>query len=412
MKRLFLLAIAAIAAMCASLRASAQNTTTYQLLPDSSNFVTASLVVISPGDNIYSNLGHCSIHLLCPVHNLDYYYSFGTYTATQADILSFFAGSLKAQYLAIEAKQFLAEYIGEGREVKEVELNLTLHEQQRLWQLMDEELANTNKYKFNYLNTNCTSMSLKAIEWCLINEQLKFGQWPEPMTLVNGECASYHTRHLPWLTFINNSLMGVAADDFYDQEERMSPEMIIPILESAQIVPNDGSKPRPVFKGKPVTTYPLKKHIEPSPLTPMVVFGSLLALVVIITLLEWLLKWDKVARVTDCTLLVAQTIIGILLLYMSTVTCLFGLHWNWYLIVFNPIPLILWAVLRKKPWFYKVYGVYFVILMAFVAMTPLSAQFDIEHQLITLALAVRCESKYMWFKKHKNEKKQINIHIY
>lgn len=390
--------------MCASLRASAQNTTSYQLLPDSSNFVTASLIVVSPGDNIYSNLGHCAIHLKCPVHNLDFYYSFGTFAATRADIFSFFAGNLKAQYLAIDAKKFMAEYVNEGREVKEVELNLTLHEQQRLWQLLDEELANTDKYKFNYLKTNCTSMSLKAIEWSLIDEQLEFGQLPEPLTWINGDCANHHTRNLPWLTFIDNTLMGIAAYDYYDTEERLCPEIIISVLENARIVPNDGSKSRPVFKGKPVTILPLKKHITRSPITPKVVFGSLLALVVIITLLEWLLKWRKVAMITDCTLLVAQTIIGCLLLYMSTVTCLFGLHWNWYLIVYNPIPLILWVVLRKKPWFYKVYDIYFVILMAFVACTPLNAQLDIEHQLITLALAVRCESKYMWFKKQKNEK--------
>lgn len=401
LKKLVHILIAAIAVLCLSVNASAKADSTYVLLPDSSNFVKASLVVVSPGNNIYSSLGHCAIHLECPVHDLDYYFSFGTYTADDYTVLQFFAGTLKAQYLSFKPELFLLDYINEEREVKEVELNLNLHEQQRLWQLLDEELANTDKYKFNYLNTNCTSMSLRAIEWSLINEQLEFGKWPEPMTWNNGECASYHTRHQPWLTFINNSLMGVAADDFYDQEERMSPEVIIPVLESARIVPNDGGKPRPVFKGKPVTILPLKQPITPSPITPMVIFSALLAVVIVITLLEWHLKWRLPAQITDSILLVSQTVIGLLLMYMSFVTCLFGLHWNWYLIVFNPIPVIVWLLWRNKIDKKRLYAFYFVVLLTFVALTPFSTQLDIEHQLITLTFAVRCASKWMQSRQHK-----------
>lgn len=401
LKKLAHILIAVITVLCLSAHANAKADSTYVLLPDSSNFVKASLVVVSPGNNIYSSLGHCAIHLECPVHKLDFYFSFGTYTATDFDFLQFFAGTLTAQYLPIKPEMFLQEYIDEGREVKEVELNLTLHEQQRLWRLLDEELANTDEYKFNFLNTNCTSMSLKAIEWSLINEQLEFGSWPEPMTWNNGECANYHTRKLPWLTFFDNSLMGVAADGFTNQEERMSPELTIPVLTAAQIVPNDGGKPRPVFKGKPVTILPLKKPVTQSPFTPMVVFGSLLALVSVITLLEWSLKWRTVPMITDCILLVSQTIIGILLIYMSFVTCLFGLHWNWYLIVFNPIPAIVW-LLRDKIDKKTLYGFYFVVLLTFVALTPFSAQLDVEHQLITLTLAVRCASKWLEAKYKQN----------
>lgn len=393
--------IAYFVVMCVCLSASAQqDSAKYTLLPDSSNFVKASLIVISPGNAIYSGLGHCCIHLECPVHNLDYYFTFGTHTATNADILSFFAGSLEAQYLSVKPDLFIPQYKMEGREVKEVELNLTLHEQQRLWQLLDEELSTAGKYRFNYLY-NCTTMSFKAIEWSLIDEQLEFGKFPEPLTWVNGACLGYYSRNMPWLAFVINSLIGSAADGFFDQDERLSPEMIIPVLASARIVPNNGDKPRPVFKGAPVTILPLTRRPVQSVLTPMVVFGALLALVILITVLEWSVKLQGIPTIADKVLFVLHAIVGLLLLYMSTVTCAFGLHWNWYLVVFNPIPFVLWLVFRKKPWFGKVYGVYAVVLLAFVAMTPFSAQLDMEHQLITLALAVRCASKFIETRKSK-----------
>ena len=46
------------------------------VLPDSSNFVTASIIVISPGSQIYSTFGHCALRMECPSEDLDYCYTF------------------------------------------------------------------------------------------------------------------------------------------------------------------------------------------------------------------------------------------------------------------------------------------------------------------------------------------------
>lgn len=371
----------------------------YVLQPDSSNFIISSLIVVSPGEDIYSSLGHCAIRMECPMHDLDYCFSFSTNTATTKDYLQFFAGQLEAGYQAIPTPIFMEEYRLEGREVKQVELNLNIHEQQRMWEMLDKDMLDGNFRKFNYMNTNCSSMSLYSTEWSMINEQIEFKKWPEVMNWNNGRCARFHGRNCPWLNFINVSLMGSLADGFTMQEERISPEVIIEVLEGAVIVPNDGSAARPVLKNKPVIILPLKNKIKTSPMSPMVVFGTLPAIIVLITILEWTLKMRKVAIFTDYLLFITQSIIGIILLYMSTVACLFGLHWNWYLIVFNPIPMIAWLLWRKKDNYNKLYLVYTIILLAFVAITPLSDQLDIEHQLITLTLAVRCASNYLQKKK-------------
>lgn len=379
-----------------SVGAMAQADDGYVLLPDSSNFVKASLMVVSPGNNIYSALGHCAIRLECPIHELDYCFSFGTNNVTGSDFVKFFTGELKAGFVAIPSKEFIAEYSREGREVKQTELNLTLHEQQRLWEMLDKGMVEGDYRKFNYLQNNCASMSMYVIEWCLIDEQISYGKWPAAMQLNNGDCSRFHSRFRPWLNFINITLLGTQADGFIPQQERISPELINEVLAAARIVPNDSaSAARPVFKSATQQILPLTKPVKTSPFTPMVVFGILLALVVAITLLEWLAGWRRLARVTDVVLLVCQTLVGMAMLYICLGACMFGLNWNWYLVVFNPLPLILWLLLHKRQFYNRVYLVYTIILLAFVAMTPLVSQLDIEHQLITLTFALRCASNYL-----------------
>ena len=139
---------------------------------------------------------------------------------------------------------------------------------------------------------------------------------------------------------------------------------------------------------------PLKNIFKASPVTPMWVFGFLLLAVVLITLaqLKWKLKW--LGRVLDVLLMALVTIAGLFLIYTSFVSGLFGKHWNWYLLPFNPLPLIIWLIWRKRKGFYKVYLFYTVVLVLFILATPLSEQLDLPHQLITATLAVRCLYNY------------------
>ena len=400
MKEVYHILIAIVTLLFTTLCTNAANKNdNYVLLPDSSNFVTASLVVVSPGDNVYSALGHCAIRLECPIHKLDYCFSFGTNTATDEDFLQFFAGKLEAGFLALPTEGFLKEYEMEGREVKQVELNLSLHEQQRLWQMLDEDMVGGSFRTFNYLQNNCSSLALKAIEWSLIGEELTVNKWPKQMEMINGDGVRYLSRLRPWLSFVNMTLLGSESDTYWEQEHRISPELIIEALNHATISPIDSVAPRPVFKSMPVTLLQKRSEIHTTPFTPTVVFGILLAIVILITVLEWSLHMHKVAKILDVILLAAQTIAGIALIYMSTVACLFGLHWNWYLIVFNPLPAILWFILRKKSWYPKLYLAYSIILLAFISFWPLTTQIDLEHQLITMALLTRCASKYFFLKK-------------
>ena len=118
------------------------------LLPDSSNFVTASLLIASPGEPIYSQLGHAAIRMECPVHNLDFCFSFSEEPG-MGGILKFFLGKTDAHMIAIPTAVFINDYRKEGRQVDQYTLSLSTHEKQELWRLLDNDYVDPEMRKFN-----------------------------------------------------------------------------------------------------------------------------------------------------------------------------------------------------------------------------------------------------------------------
>ena len=126
----------------------------------------------------------------------------------------------------------------------------------------------------------------------------------------------------------------------------------------------------------------------------MWVFGGLLLLTILLTLGEWLLKWKKLPLAFDIALFTMQTLMGLLLLYVLAFSNLFGGLWNWYLIVFNPLPFLLWLLFRKWKNYPKVWGIYSVVLALFLLATPFLGGLDLSHQFVTGTLLVRSMNKY------------------
>lgn len=361
------------------------------LLPDSSNFVTASLLIASPGEAIYSSYGHCAFRMECPIHNLDYCFSFEE-EAGMGGILKFFVGLTDAHMMAVPTAEFLKGFRHDGRQVTQYELNLTLHEKQELWRLLDNDYVDEDMRHFNFLQNNCSSVSLMAIENVVVDETIDFNGWPEQFKLNNGALMRNYVRKWPWLEFWSIFFGGSETDVFWDNEQRMCPEILPVVLKKATLVDKKGSS-RPFVIGDK-ELMPLVNEFKATSLTPTWVFGMMLLVVLLITLaqLKWKLKW--LGRVLDVLLMALVTVAGLFLIYTSFVSGLFGKHWNWYLIVFNPLPLVIWLIWRRRKGFYKVYLFYTAVLVLFILATPLSEQLDLPHQLITATLAVRCCYNY------------------
>ena len=87
------------------------------------NFVTASLLIMSPGDELYSCAGHACIRLECPTFNLDYCFSYESEQVSDK-IFTFFMGKLKMGMFAIPTADYLKLGREDGRGVMQYRLNL------------------------------------------------------------------------------------------------------------------------------------------------------------------------------------------------------------------------------------------------------------------------------------------------
>lgn len=368
---------------------------------DSTHFVTASILTVSPGAAVYSVFGHTAIRMQCPSKGLDYCFSFES-EPTFDYYLRFFAGKANATFVAIPTREYLSEYKAEGRGVTQYELNLTPHEKQELWRSLDEDMVEGPHRKFNLIQNNCASMSLIKIESILQNEYIAFGKMPAPLTLVNGEYLKYESRLSPWAQFLFTTFLGAEADKFWTTEYRMSPEFFIPVLSHATIRNTDNKNiSRPTLTGNSKVLLPLRNtYAEISPFTPNRVFSALLVIsAIILVLVEVLCKEDNAAikkHVAWNIFAVVYFFISIFLLFVTTVSGLFGMHWNWLLIPFSVVPLFVWLFLRKKQYYNKIYIFYAVVLALFICIVPwLTCQLMLAHYLIAGTMCLLCLSHYL-----------------
>ncbi len=363
------------------------------LLPDSSNFVTASLLVASPGEAIYSTYGHCALRMECPVHDLDFCFSFEmNFNESINDYINFFTGNVESHIVAVPTADYVANYKREGRGIKQYELNLSTLEKQELWRTLDNDYVDERFRKYNLIENNCSSILFATLLNAPIGRDIEFTKLPEHFSWNNGKMVKHDAYLSPWTQFLDMTFLGTESDNYCPLINKISPESFGPVIREMQLINEDGSSTPMLVAEKELL--PVSLQVKPSQWSPVLIFSLLLAVVLLLTFIEWRYKQERLGDMLDMVLLISQTLIGILLIYTSFVSGLFGKHWNWYLIPFNPLPLVIWLIWRKRPGFYKVYLFYTVVLALFILATPLSEQLDLPHQLITATLAVRCLYNY------------------
>ena len=121
---------------------------------DSSNFVKASILLVSPGNSVYSVCGHAALRMECPMHQLDYCFSFEV-PETSIRLFSALAGKLRQGLSVAPSKDFLCMYQQEGRKVTSYTLGLNFEEKQRLWKLLDECAAYGLYRRYDYIHHGC-----------------------------------------------------------------------------------------------------------------------------------------------------------------------------------------------------------------------------------------------------------------
>ena len=308
------------------------------------NFVTASLLIMSPGDELYSCAGHACIRLECPTFNLDYCFSYES-ESVKEKVLTFFMGKLKMGMFAIPTEDYLKLGRESGRGVMQYRLNLPPDVKQRLWKILDDKVAEGPNLPYDCMERGCAQAAFVILQEALKPRTLSIHAWPERFgRWTRREFVAGATMDYPWQQFILYALCGIKTDAMVGKfKSVVIPHDLLEILSNAEI----GGKH--VVDKEGVELLPIRKGANPKHLlTPIVVAG----LVFMVALLNFFVKWTWL----DWVFLVFQSLLGLFFTYAISFSNLAVMGWNWLIVPFNLFPLIFWKWRRK-------WALWFVIVL-------------------------------------------------
>ena len=328
------------------------------------NFVTASLLVFGPGEELFSCVGHACIRLECPHFKLDYCFSYESERAVER-LPRFFSGKLKMGLFAVPTDEFLKEYVEGGRGLRQYKMNLPPAVKQRLWKIMDDKAAEGANLPYDYNKRGCAKSAYLCIMDALGSAKVERVPWGKDNALTRREkfCEMLKDSH-PWNIFFLNAIVGTETDNI---EEVVVPRDLLVCLRKMRV---NGV---PIIADDGVELLPAKAMRRPSPLTPWVVAWLLVALAIG----GFFFKNHAV-----CWLFFAiQSLAGLFFAYLVSASGLPTSCWNWLIVPFNPLPLVFWRWRRYWAWGFV------AVLLAWEAFMLLSPHQLTDHAYLVVVLA-------------------------
>lgn len=291
------------------------------------DFVIVSVCVATPGNEIYSSLGHACLRLQCPTHGLDYIYSYEA-DDVRHNVLRFFSGKLKMSVRTVPTEEYVAQYVPEGRGVKEYVLNLPIRVKQRLWEQMDRRLG-YSPIPYDYMNHGCAVSVLSWIEEAIGSDSLVYAPWPGKYSRsrkeIGGDSIVNEWNHICVCSFVTGEANN---PDVENTRKVIVPTELIEVLQGASAF------------GSPLLTANCNVLLQPTRVVGPSKFPPLLValLVLSLALLNLRLRYTWLR----CVVLLPCIMLGMFVLYLVFFSDLPCTTWNWLVIPFCPLPFIFW----------------------------------------------------------------------
>ena len=341
-------------------------------ITEADDFVTASILVSSPSDVLYSCAGHACIRMQCPHYELDMVYTYESESVTNR-VLTFLTGGLKMGMTAVPTERMLTDYAHEGRGITEYPLIIPLEKRKQLWQYLDGKVEEGMNLPYDFLNRGCALACLRAVRTAVLPDTLSFGKWDEKFiqktrrTLLRNQIDAF-----PWNRFILFSIVGTEADQACPVTDKV---VVYPdLIEVLQKATLNG---QPVMGDANVLVNQTVNIEEVGWLTP-VTLACLLLLLAIVSCF-----WMQ--RPLSILLLVLQSAFGLLLTYLIVFSSLPCTNFSWLIIPFNPLPLLLW---RWRKWWLLPFGLVCVGWSIFMLTRIENPLVDPAHIILVVAIVI------------------------
>lgn len=304
------------------------NDTIDRLAPD---FVTVSLCVADPTtsqEDALGTSGHAFLRLQCPTFDLDYCFSYEGENVND-NLYRYLSGQTKMGMFAVPTGEYMEDYRQWNRSVHEYVLAMPPEAELRLWEIMDNHITNGITLRQNLNKYGCAITVVRYVKQALADIPIVYALDEEMEHMTRREIGYRSLANHPWLRLTSM----IFTDNKADEQIPLDEKLIIP-ADLAQVWQ------QATVQGKPFATY-MGDLVEGAPLdTSKPWFTPMLAaiLIVLITIGFAFTRYPY----WDWFLLAAQAIYGCALVLLWIIMREFGGAAYIMMVLFNPLPLMLW----------------------------------------------------------------------
>ena len=329
------------------------NDTIDRLDPD---FVLVSLCVADPTDykdDALGTSGHAFLRLQCPIFGLDHCFSYEGENVND-NLYKYLSGQTKMGMFRARTDEYLEDFRKWNRSVHEYRLNMPPEAEQRLWEIMDNHTTNKISLRHDLNKYGCAITVVRYVKQALGETPIVYASDEEMEHMTRREIGYRSMANYPWLRLVSMIFTDNKADKNLPVDEKL-------------IIPADLASvwQQATVQGQPFATY-VGDLVEGAPLdntkpwfTPMIV-AILILLITIGFAFTRCPYWDWL-------LLGGQAIYGCALIFLWVIMREFGGSAYIMMVLFNPLPLLLWK--WRKYWALP-YAILLAIGMIVLACWP------------------------------------------
>lgn len=298
----------------------------------------ASLVICSPGSDVYELEGHAALRIVLD-DGTDLAVNYGIFDFDSPNfIYRFVSGQTDYKVAAYSFQLFLNDYRRHGRQVVEYPLNLTADERARLFSLLATNLLPQNRvYRYNYVKDNCSTRPVRLIENAAgATIALRAPAATEGWTFR--DAMRWYHRNYPWYQFGIDLALGPGIDyPISEHEKAFAPALLGEMLPQATL-PDSLTATRRLV-ATPIVHTPAgaggPADPTPWPLTPMAAALYLLAATVAIVAYD--LSRRRISRWADAAYMAVAGLAGCMVAFLIFVSTHEATSPNYLLAWLNPL---------------------------------------------------------------------------
>lgn len=310
--------------------------------------VEVSLLICSPGRNIYELEGHAALRLKNRTAGYDVAVNWGLFDFNSPNFVYRFVKG-KTDYMVglCDYADFENLYTKDGRTVTEWPLNMTAEQADRLVEQVSLNLRPENRtYRYNYVLDNCSTRPVVMIERAA-GDSLRFSEPDFSADWSFRDAMRHYHKNYPWYQFGIDLALGSGIDYKISSKQKVfAPVMLNKMVSGASFVASG----RPMISGDAIVHLPAEvyspENSKPLVVTPTAVGIVVLLLSVAVAVAD--IRRRRITRWVDTVLMGVYGLTGCVLAFLVFVSVHEATSPNFLLLWLNPLCLLVPAFIYIK----------------------------------------------------------------